>query len=58
MLCWSEGGGGDESVVVVVVVVAADVVVVMNSEPVSRVWTSDHMVRAGAGTFILDMESA
>ena len=54
MLCWSEGGGGDESVVVVV----ADVVVVMNSEPVSRVWTSDHMVRAGAGTFILDMESA
>ena len=56
MLCWSEGGGGDESVVVVVVV--ADVVVVMNSEPVSRVWTSDHMVRAGAGTFILDMESA
>ena len=55
MLCWSEGGGGDESVVVVVV---ADVVVVMNSEPVSRVWTSDHMVRAGAGTFILDMESA
>ena len=56
MLCWSEGGGGDESVVVVVV--AADVVVVMNSEPVSRVWTSDHMVRAGAGTFILDMESA
>ena len=54
MLCWSEGGGGDERVVVV----AADVVVVMNSEPVSRVWTSDHMVRVRAGTFILDMESA
>ena len=48
------GGGGER----VVVVVATDVVVVVRSKQVNEVWTSDQMVRAGAGTFTSAMESA
>ena len=48
------GGGGEK----VVVIVATDVVAVVKSKPANEVWTSDQMVRAGAGTFTSAMESA